>query len=214
MWNREELGGLRGHLAEVIARSHIVLEHVTRALCDSGTSAASALPDAEKALYLLRQAVDDQALAIEETRVVPPMAAVPTIVVAAQVNADAEGVAGLAGRLAEIAGSRPGRPAIPADVQAVVCRMGQACVDMMATAVSAGRSPRADTAARIAAADAEVRRLGQRLHQLLLHDSAPIEVDAALDAALAGRYYARCAELAGSMARHASPGAHSGQAGQ
>ncbi|MER7273791.1 hypothetical protein ABT369_05010 [Dactylosporangium sp. NPDC000244] len=206
--------GLSGHLTEVIERSHIALEHVTRALCDSGPSAASALPDADKALYALRQAVEDQALAIAETRVVSPAVPVRAIIVAAQVNADAECVEGLARRLAEIAGSRPGRPAVPGDVQAVVCRMGRLCTDMMATAGSAGRSPRADTEARIEAADAEVRRLRQRLCRLLLHDPAPVDVDAALDTSLACRYYARCAELAVSMTRHAILAADSGQTRQ
>ncbi|WP_432989315.1 PhoU domain-containing protein [Dactylosporangium sp. CA-233914] len=214
MWKRQDPGGLSGHLVEVIERSRISLEHVTNALCDSGPSAASALPDAEKALYALRQAVDDQAVAIEATRVASPAVAVRTIVAAAQVNADAECVEGLARQLAEIAGSRPARPAAPAGVRAVVCRMGRVCVDMMAAAGSAGRSPRADTEARIEAADAEVRRLRQRLYRLLLHDPAPVDVDAALDASLACRHYTRCAELAVSMARHAILGGHSGQARQ
>ncbi|WP_433088121.1 hypothetical protein ACQP1P_19560 [Dactylosporangium sp. CA-052675] len=214
MWNRQPTGGLGGRLAEVIEGSRIALEHVTDALCGCGPCATSALPDAGKALYALRQAIDDQALAIEETRGASPAAAVPAIVVAAQVNADAEGVEGLARRLAEIAGSRAARPAMPADVQAVVSHMGRVCVDMMATAGNAGRSPRADTEARIAAAEAEVRGLRQRLDHRLLHDPRPVDADAALDASLACRYCAHCVELASSMARHAMLGAHAGQAGE
>ncbi|WP_433606165.1 hypothetical protein ACQP2P_29325 [Dactylosporangium sp. CA-139114] len=214
MWDQQQSGGLSGHLVEVIERSQRALEHVTDALCGSGPSATSALPDAEKALYALRQAIDDQALAIAETRGASPAAAVRTVVAAAQVNADAKCVEGLARRLAEIAGSRAARPAIPADVQAVVHHMGRVCVDTMATAGNAGRSPRADTQARIAAADVEVRGLRQRLYHLLLHGPAPVDADAALDASLACRYYAHCIELASSMARHAMLGAHSGQTGQ
>nr|BFE60924.1 hypothetical protein GCM10020063_054500 [Dactylosporangium thailandense] len=211
MWNHQRSGELSGHLLGVIERSRIALEHVTRALCDSGPSAAGALPDADKALHALHQAVEDHALAIDETRVASPAATVRTIVVAAQVNADAECVEGLARRLAEIAGSRPARPAVPGDVRAVVCRMGRLCTDMMATAGSAARLPRADTETRIEAADAEVRRLRQRLCRLLLHDPAPVDVDAALDTSLACRYYARCAELAVSMARHVILVADAGQ---
>ncbi|MFF5229602.1 hypothetical protein [Dactylosporangium sp. NPDC000521] len=215
MWNPQETSGLSGHLALVIERSRIAMEHVSEALSDSGSSAADALQAAGKALYALRQAVDDQALAIGETRDASPAAAVRAVVAAAQVNADAEGVEGLAKRLAEIAGSGPARPAMPAEVQAVVSRLGRICVDMMVTAGSAGTSPRAATEARIAAADAEVRRLRQRLDHLLLHDPAPVDVDAALDAALACRYYAHCTGLAASMARHAILGAHaSGHARQ
>ncbi|MEV6925595.1 hypothetical protein AB0M46_14000 [Dactylosporangium sp. NPDC051485] len=215
MWNHQETSGLSGHLVEVAERSRIALEHVTEALCGSGPAASDALPAAEKALYALRQAVDDHALAIEETRGASPAAAVRAIVAAAQVNADAECVEGLARRLAEIAGSRPARPAIPADVHAVVCRMGRVCVDLMVTAVSAGTSPPPDPEARIEAADAEVRRLRQRLYALLLQDPAPVDADAALDASLACRYYAHCTALAASMARHAILGAHpSGHARQ
>ncbi|MGI5240127.1 hypothetical protein [Dactylosporangium sp. CA-139066] len=214
MTPRQEPGGLSGHLAEVIERSRIALEHVTEAWCDSGPSAAEALPAAEKALYALRQAIDDQALAIEETRDASPAAAVRTILAAAQVNADAECIEGLARRLVEIAGSRPARPAIPAAPHAVVSRMGRVCVDMIVTAGIAGTSSRADTKARIEAADAEVRRLRRRLYHLLLHEPAPVDVDAALDASLACRYYTHCTELALSMARHAILGAHSGQARQ
>lgn len=203
--------GLGEHLVEVIERSRVAVDHVTRALCDPGPPAA--MPDAEKALHELRQAVEEQASAIEETRFAPATATVRTIVVAALVNADAEGVEGLVRRLAEIAGSRPVRPAAPADAQAVVCRMGRVCTDMMAMAGSAGRSP-ASTEARIEVAGVEVRRLRQRLYRLLLHDGAAVDVDAALDAALAGRQYARCADLAASMARHAILDAESGQARQ
>lgn len=203
MWNPQETNGLSGHLAEVIERSRVAMEHVTEALSDSGPSAADALQAAEKALYALRRAVDDQALAIEETRDVAPAGAVRAILAAAQVNADAECVAGLAKRLAEIAGSRPARPAMPAEVRAVVGRMGRVCADLMVTAGGAVATP-AGTEARIEAAGAEVGRLRQRLDHLLLHEPAPVDVDAALDAALACRYYSHCAELAGSMARHAS----------
>ncbi|MEV4135243.1 hypothetical protein AB0J72_24090 [Dactylosporangium sp. NPDC049742] len=180
------------------------MEHVTDALSDSGPSAADALQAAEKALYALRRAVDDQALAIGETSGAAPAGAVRAILAAAQVNADAECVAGLVKRLAEIAGSRPARPAMPDEVQAVVGRMGRVCVDLMVTTGGAGASPRAGTEARIEAAGAEVGRLRQRLDHLLLHEPAPVDVDAALDAALACRYYTHCAELAGSMARLAS----------
>ncbi|GAA1538911.1 hypothetical protein GCM10009827_067640 [Dactylosporangium maewongense] len=203
MWNPQETSGLGGHLAAVIERSRVAVEHVTEALSDSGPSAADALQSAEKALYALRRAVDDQALAIEETRDAAPAGAVRAILAAAQVNADAECVAGLAKRLAEIAGSRPSRPAMPAEVRAVVSRMGRVCADLMATAGGTGATP-AGTEARIEAAGAEVGRLRRRLDHLLLHEPAPVDVDAALDAALACRYYTHCAELAGSMARHAS----------
>ncbi|WP_344614977.1 hypothetical protein [Dactylosporangium salmoneum] len=209
MWNPQETGGLGGHLAEVTERSRIALDHVTEALSDPGPFAEDALAAAEKALYALRRAVDDQALAIEETRDGSPAATVRAILVAALVNADAECVEGLAERLAGIARSRPARPAIPADVHAVVSRMGRVCVDMMATAGRAGTTPPADTEARIEAADADVRRLRQRLDHLLLHASDPIDADAALDASLACRYYTHCTELAVSMARHAMLGAHS-----
>ncbi|MEV0133284.1 hypothetical protein AB0H83_33070 [Dactylosporangium sp. NPDC050688] len=214
MWHHQQSRGLHGHLVEVIERSRNALEHVTEALCDPGPGAASALPDAGKALHELRRAVEGQALAITETRFASAAVTVRTVVVAAQVNADAEGVEGLARRLAEIAGSRPGRPAAPAGVQAVVCRMGRICTDMMATAGSAARSPGTGTQVRIEAAGAEVRRLRQQLYRVLLHDRAAVDVDAALDAALACRYYARCAELAGSMARHAILGATSRKARQ
>lgn len=214
MRHHQQPNGLSGHLVEVIECSRIAVEHVTRALCDPGLRAASALPDAEKALCGLHRAVEDQALAIEETRFAAAAVTVRTIVIAAQVNADAEGVEGLARRLAEIAGSRPERPAAPAGVQAVVCRIGRICTDMMATAGSAAKSPGTGTQVRIEAADAEVRRLRQQLYRVLLHDRAAVDVDAALDAALACRYYARCAELAVSMARHAILGATSRKARQ
>ncbi|MGI5174910.1 hypothetical protein ACQEVZ_01055 [Dactylosporangium sp. CA-152071] len=204
MWNPQETSGLSGHLAEVVERSRVAVEHVTEALSDSGPSAADALQAADKALYALHRAVDDQALAIEETRDAAPAGAVPAILAAAQVNADAECVAGLAKRLAEIAGSRPARPAMPAEVWAVVSRMGRVCADLMVTAGGAGASPPAGTEERIEAAGAEVGRLRRRLDHLLLHEPAPVDVDAALDAVLACQYYTHCAELAGSMARHAS----------
>ena len=207
MSSPQETSGLSGHLAEVIERSRIALQHVTEALSVSGSSAADALQAAEKALYALRRAVDDQASAIGETRAASPAAAVRAVVAAARVNADAECVEGSARRLAEIAGSRAARPAVPADVRAVVIRSGRVCVDMMATAGRAGTAPRAVTEARIAAADAEVRRLRQRLDHLLWKGPAPVDVDAALDAALACRYYAHCTGLAASMARHAILGA-------
>lgn len=200
---RQKPGGLSGGLSEVVELSRVALEHATAALCGHDPPAGSCLPDAEKALYALRQAVEDQALAIDATRVLPPVTAVRTIVVAAQVNADAEGVAELARQLAEIAGSRPSRPTAPVEVQAAVCSMGRVCVEMMAMAGGAIGSTQADMEAGMGAAYAEMHRLRQLLYRLLLNDSGAVDVDAALDASLAGRCYMRCAEHAVSMARHA-----------
>jgi phosphate transport system protein len=203
MQNRHECDGLSGQLIKVIELSRILLEHLTAALCDPDPSASTRLPDAAKALHALRQAVDDQALAIEQTRLQPSPIALQTVVAAAQANADAEGVAELARRLAEIAGARPSRPTGPADVQAIVCSMGRVCVDMMAMASDTKGSALVDTEARIDAANAELHRLRQRLYRLLLHSTGPVDVDAALDASLTGGYYLRCADHAISMARHA-----------
>lgn len=208
MRNRQEFSGLSGQLIEVIDLSRIALEHAAAALCDHDPPAGSRLPDVEKALFAQRQAVEDQALAIEETRVEPSDTALRTIVVAAQINADAECVGELVRRLAEIAGSRPSRPTMPTEVQATVCSMGRVCVEMMAIAGSAVGSAQAATEAGMGAGDAEMHRLRRLLYQLLLHDPGTVHVDAALDASLACRYYMRCAEHAISMARHAVLAVH------
>ncbi|MEV8516837.1 hypothetical protein [Dactylosporangium sp. NPDC051484] len=201
MRSRQDLGGLSCQLVEVTELSRIALEHVTAALCDQGPAAGSCLPDAEKALYALHQAIEDQALAIGETRV-RPATGLRTVVATAQVNADAEGVGVLARRLVEIAGSRPSRPAVPAEVQAAVCGMGRVCLEMLALARDAAGSAPADTRAAMGAANAELHRLRQRIYRILLDDLRTVDVDAALDASLACRYYLQCAEHAVSMARH------------
>lgn len=203
MQHRQELDGLCGQLIAVIELSRVVLERVTAALCARDPHSGGDLPDGEKALHALRRAIEDQALAIRQTRARPSGVALRTVVAAAQVNADAEGVAELARRLAEITRARPSRPAAPAGVQAVVCSMGRICSDMMAMAGDADGASPVDTESRIDAAHAELHRLRRRLCRLLLRNTGPVDIDAALDAALAGGYYLRCAEHAISMARHA-----------
>lgn len=204
MQNHQQPGVLTGQLGEVIELSRITLERVNAAFCDQARPAGSCLPDVAASLCTLRHAVEDQALAIDATRVQPSVADLRTVMVAAQVNADAECVGQLAQRLADIAGSRPARPAAPAEVQAIVCRMGRVCVEMIAIAGAIRGSAWVDTEAAMCAADAEVQRLRRRLYRRLLQHPCAVGVDAALDASLACSYYVRCAELAVSMARHAA----------
>ncbi|WP_432825839.1 hypothetical protein [Dactylosporangium sp. CA-092794] len=203
MRNRHESGGLSGRLAEVLEFSRLALEHVTVALCDESPTAPGALPGAGTAMHALRLAVSDQAMAIRATRVRQSATSLPSVVAAAQVNADAAGLAAMVRRLAEIAASRPSRPMMPADVRAIVCRTGRACVEMMTMAAAVARPPQRIAEAAICARGAEMDQLRRRLHQLLLREPDSVDVDAALDASLACGYYRRCGDLAASMAEHA-----------
>ena len=94
---------------------------------------------------------------------------------------------------------------MPAELQAIVCQMGQVCLEMAAVAGAAVESSAgADAMVEIGAADAEVSRLQRLLYRRLLagSDTMDVEADAALDITLAGRYWVRCAEHILSMARH------------
>jgi phosphate transport system protein len=189
---------------DVIRLVRTVLEHVTAVLCGGDPRVTGNLPGVEQALCALRREVEDHALAIGVTRAGPLVVDLRTIVAAAHVNADAECIAELVRRLAEIARSRPSRPPVPIEVQAIVCRMGQICVEIAAMAADAAASARTGALVEMDPADAELHRLQQLLYRLLLTDPDAVEVDAALDATLASRYYLGCAERAVSMARHAA----------
>jgi phosphate transport system protein len=198
----QELDRSSRQTAEVIRLAGAAMRYVTAALCDTDPPAPGSLPDAEWALRALRRELEDQALTIHATRAGPAVSDLRTIVVAAHVNAEAECIEDLARRLAEIARSRSSRPPVPAELQAIVCRMGQICAEAAAAAGDAVGSAETDAVAATDTANAEMSRLQHLLYRRLLTESGAVDVDAALDVTLASRYYVRCADHAASMAWH------------
>lgn len=192
----------RPELVEMVRLVRMAMSHVVAALCDNDPPISGALLDAGKALHALRREVEDQALAIRATRA-GRTSTLRTVIAAAQVNTDAECIGDAARRLTEIGQSRRARPPVPAELQAILCKMGQVYLEMAAVAGEAMESSTpADPVAEIETANAEVSRLQRLLYRHLLAGSDAVDVDAALDVTLASRYFVRCAEHTVSMARH------------
>lgn len=196
-----ELDLVSGRTAELVRLAHAALNHATAAHCGGVEDVSGSLVRAGEALRVIRAAVEEHAVAIRAART--PGTDLGAIVTAAHVNADVESMEDLIRQLVQIAAVRSSRSAVPVALRELVCRMGQSCGEMVATAGTLLASPDAGVFARLEGARVEMGRMQAYVRQRLMAGSDGLEIDAAVDAALTSRLYVRCAELAVSMSQQA-----------
>jgi phosphate transport system protein len=193
-------------LAGLLRPLRTALDEATFALVEGEPVVSTTLLATEKALRAVRRGIEVHVAAVESDTWArmrvgdrPFGSAVRAIVAQVQVNASVEVAADLVRQIADIAHSRLGRPAIPERLLELLREMDQSCAVMLDGAADALETGTAPHMVRFIATFNEVGRL----QLAMLEDCGDAELEAALDATLAGRCYERIAEHLVSVARQA-----------
>jgi hypothetical protein len=189
---------VRGQLVGMIRLARIAMGHATAALLDKNPPALEELRSVGRTLAALQDAIEDHASMLQ-SRTPTDLA---TTLAGVHLNADAEDVGRLTHQVADIARSRAARSPIPWWMHDLVRRMGETCLKTMASAEASLDHIDAHGTSWLEHHVAEVHRLDQALYQRLLTADG-VDIDAAIDTTLSSRCFARCADDAMSMSRHA-----------
>lgn len=203
---QERQVGRGRELAGLLRLIRAALDEASMALVEGEPVVSSGSLEPERLLRAVRRGIEAHVAAVESdtwarTRVGdrPFGAAVRAIVAQLQVNASVEIAADLVRQVADIAGSRLGRSAIPGRLLELLRAMDRSCAAMLEGAADALETGTAPDTVRFIATSNEVGRL----QLAMLEECGDAELEAALDATLAGRCYERIAEHLVSVARQA-----------
>lgn len=199
---QHKLDPLTNQLVDMIRLVHDAMSHATAALIDADPPVADSVMATDRALHSLGHEIEDHASAILAARDQLLATDLPTVLACTHINADMECMGELARSMIDIARSPRSRPPIPPQPHAIVREMSQIGLDLATKAGDIVKSRRADHVAELHGGADQIRRLEQ-LYRQLLFGKTSTEVRTAIDVTLAGRLYARYAEHAVSVARHA-----------
>ncbi|WP_331767963.1 hypothetical protein [Embleya sp. NBC_00896] len=194
-------------LAGMVRLAYKALGEATAALLDIADTAAENATAAEKALYELREEIEDDASVVpaDGSPTVDPRA----IVVGVHVGTDVECLAALARQLVELAWARQSRQPLPSRLRLPLQGMGNLALTMVGKAGDVLESRESEAVADLLG---DLHEIAQR--QRLLYRRMLAEADQAdqtdqaepgdvADATLLSCCYQRCASHAVSLARHA-----------
>lgn len=203
---QEKEVGRGTELARLLRLTRTALAEATVALVEGEPVVSTTLLETERVLRAIRRGIEAHVAAVESDTWArmrvgdrPFGAAVRAVVAQVQVNASVEVAAELVRQIADIAHSRLGRSAIPERLLELLREMDRCCAAMLDRAAEALETGTAPDMVRFIATFNEVGRL----QLAMLEDCGGAELEAALDATLAGRCYERIAEHLVSVARQA-----------
>ena len=195
---------MTGPLVDLIRLTSTAMGHATAALFSTDPSATESVGAAYETVSALRHEIEDHAARILALRSQARVPELPTTIVAVLVNAEAERMGRLAREAADIARTRRAWASIPAPLMAVLRELSEGCLDAAAKAADVLESHTSIGVAELTEGEHNVNRLLDLLYQQLLSNSEAIDVDAAIDLALAARCYERFAEHAEAVAHRGS----------
>ena len=198
---QQELDAGTSGLGEMIRLARAALEHATAALMQRDPPLQESMAACGRALHTLDHALEDHAAAVLAARGRLGTDQLPTVIAAVHVNAAVEALGALTRQLADTAVDRCSRPALPAEVSALLRKMGEACLDAVAQAAEAMAFPSDWAENDLQAKIAELRR---ELYRQLLSGANAVDLASACDATLAARYYERGVAHAASVIEHAA----------
>ncbi len=199
-----QLHAVHGDLVDLVRLVHGALDRSTVALLEGDLAIAEAVIDADRAVDLLRERIEERS--IELLSLQNPVAADLRMLVASlQMVGELERMGDLAVHVAKIARMRAPDPTLPTEAVPLFARMAAICQHMVArledVLVDVFENPTPDIARELESVDDEMDRLRGDTFRILLADSWQRDVEPAVDVALLGRYYERIADHAVSVAR-------------
>ncbi|MFI6985942.1 hypothetical protein ACIBSV_46300 [Embleya sp. NPDC050154] len=199
---RYRSGRLVADLAGMIRLAHKALTEATAALLDIADTAAECTTAAEKALYELREEIEDDASAVLSGGL--PAADPRAIVVGVHVGTDVECLATLARQLVELAWARQSRRPLPARLRLPLRGMGNLALTMVGKAGGVLESSESEVVADLFGDLHEIAQRQRLLYRRMLSETDEAEPGDVADATLLSCCYERCASHAVSIARHAA----------
>ena len=195
----DQLDGIFGDLAAIGRLVETAVEQATRALLTADASLAEQVISSDAEIDLARERVEDDAFQLLSLQA--PVAGDLRVVVAAlRMVTELERMGDLSVHVAKIARLRVPNVAVPEQIRPDIERMAHVAEAMVrrSTIIIAERD--VDAALELRRDDEEIDRLRRDSFVTLLADDWRHGVEAAVDAALLGRYYERIADHAVSIA--------------
>ncbi len=188
---------------ELVTMTHEVREAVTRAtqaLLTADAEIAERVISDDAAIDAARERVEARSfelLALQQ----PVASDLRMLVAALRMVADLERMGDLSVHVAKVARLRVPLVAVPAELVPTIERMATVAEKMVGTVAGVIAERDVEGARQLEEDDEEMDQLRRSSFRLMLDDSWPHGVEAAVDIALLGRYYERIADHAVSLAR-------------
>jgi phosphate transport system protein len=178
----------------------VAIQRATHALLTADAETAERVISGDAAIDAARERVEEQSfelLALQQ----PVATDLRMLVATLRMVADLERMGDLSVHVAKVARLRVPQVAVPAAIVPTIERMATVAENMVGTVaeVIAGRD--VEAARRLEEDDEEMDQLRRSSFRLMLDESWPHGVEAAVDIALLGRYYERIADHTVSLAR-------------
>ena len=188
---------------DLVTMTHEVQQAVaraTRALLTADAEVAERVISDDADIDAARERVEHKSfelLALQQ----PVARDLRMLVAALRMVADLERMGDLSVHVAKVARLRVPLVAVPDELVPTIQRMAAVAEKMVGTVAGVIADRDVDGARRMEQDDEEMDRLRRSSFRLMLDDSWPYGVEAAVDIALLGRYYERIADHAVSLAR-------------
>jgi phosphate transport system protein len=188
---------------DLVTMTHEVQEAVARAtlaLLTADAEVAERVISDDAAIDAARERVENKSfelLALQQ----PVARDLRMLVAALRMVADLERMGDLSVHVAKVARLRVPLVAVPDELVPTIQRMAAVAEKMVGTVAGVIADRDVEGARRMEEDDEEMDRLRRSSFRLMLDDSWPYGVEAAVDIALLGRYYERIADHAVSLAR-------------
>ena len=188
---------------ELVDMTHVVKVAVslaTQALLTADAEIAEKVISDDAAIDAARERVEERSfelLALQQ----PVASDLRMLVAALRMVADLERMGDLSVHVAKVARLRVPQVAVPAEIVPTIERMATVAEKMVDTVAGIIAERDVEGARQLEEDDEEMDQLRRSSFRLMLDDTWPHGVEAAVDIALLGRYYERIADHAVSLAR-------------
>jgi phosphate transport system protein len=196
----DELDSIGASLLQMAVLVKDAMATATTALLNADLALAEKVIQEDEVIDSIQHDLDARAINLM-ARQQPVASDLRTLVTSLRMSADLERMGDLAHHIAKQARMRYPNCAVPPELTVTITEMGRAAnaiIDKVSAVMEHRDSVRA---LEIESDDDEMDKLHRKLIGILLEDSWPHGVEAAIDMTLLGRYYERCSDHAVSIAR-------------
>ncbi len=196
----EDLDSINQTLVEMSTLVAGAMGRATTALLTANLELAEEVIADDDRVDAIQHELDNKTLDVM-ARQQPVASDLRNLVTSLRMSADFERMGDFAHHAARIARMRYPNSAVPAELTPTIQAMGDCAVALINKVTGLLQSRDINVALEVERDDDEMDRLHRKLFEVLLDDSWPHGIEAAIDMTLLGRYYERCADHAVSVSR-------------
>jgi phosphate transport system protein len=196
----EDLDSINQTLVEMSTLVAGAMGRATTALLTANLELAEEVIADDDRVDAIQHELDNKTLDVM-ARQQPVASDLRNLVTSLRMSADFERMGDFAHHAARIARMRYPNSAVPAELTSTIQAMGDCAVALINKVTGLLQSRDINVALEVERDDDEMDRLHRKLFEVLLDDSWPHGIEAAIDMTLLGRYYERCADHAVSVSR-------------